>query len=173
MRRLHLQARHGPDRWPGKTTECCGHPTCSRWPDFRGLLRRKVRLERRGFVGPVIASAEASTSPLRDVSHPRAPRCSSPIRASQRAPAPKDAPGASPAPARARDLQQFALSTARVQTGSVRRGLRVAVVRSQSRGPDLPSTKQTERSATGDPRGPPGDVSDPVRFDRAPSTPLR
>ena len=62
---------------------------------FRGLLRRKVRLERRGFVGPVIASAEASTSPLRDVSRPRAPRCSSPIRASQRAPAPKDAPALS------------------------------------------------------------------------------
>ena len=38
--------------------------------DLVSFLRRKVRLERRGFVGPVIASAEASIWRLRDALRP-------------------------------------------------------------------------------------------------------
>ena len=43
--------------------------------DLRRFLRRKVRLERRGFVGPVLASAEALIWRRPDVWRPRALRC--------------------------------------------------------------------------------------------------
>jgi hypothetical protein len=48
------------------------------------IMRRKVRLRRRGFVGPVLATAGGSIGQRPGAWHPRAPRCPSPPRASQR-----------------------------------------------------------------------------------------
>ena len=112
----HPGAKRGL-RVHGKTTECCGQPTRPRWPDFRRLQWRKVRLERRGFVGPVIASAEASTWRHPGVWRPRALRCPAPIQASKAAPPPRAAQDASLPLAHAQGPQQCVLSTARVRIG--------------------------------------------------------
>ena len=66
-----------------------------------GNLRRKVRLRRRGFVGPVLATVGGSIGQRLGAWRPREPRFPSPLRASQPAPAPMAAQGASPAPERA------------------------------------------------------------------------
>ena len=53
------------------TTECCGHPLRWKWPWFVEDSEANGQVEPRGFVGPVIASAEASTLRLRDALRPR------------------------------------------------------------------------------------------------------